>query len=418
MAVGGQDDTQRPTGGGHERVLLSPPDVGPLEESYLLRALRSGWVAPVGPEVDAFERELAERVGTAHAVALSSGTAGLHLALIALGVRPGDAVIVPTLTFVATANAVVYTGAEPVFVDCEPESGNLDPELLDRALRELRHAGRRVAAVLPVDMFGSCADYGRILPICAAAGVPLVEDAAEALGATFDGRPAGSFGRAGVLSFNGNKIITTSGGGMLVTDDGDLADRCRYLSTQARQPVPHYEHTDTGYNYRLSNLLAAVGRAQLRRLDSMMARRRAHRSRYAALFAQTPGVRLLGAGDPAANCWLTSILVDPEAAGWRAGELAAHLAAADIETRPVWKPMHLQPVFAGARTLLTGAAERLFATGLTLPSGSGMTPEQVDRVCARIDDFLRRSSRGADPDLPAVRRAHVAESVGAPVPTS
>ncbi|MEW2443237.1 DegT/DnrJ/EryC1/StrS family aminotransferase [Micromonospora marina] len=390
MAVREQDTGGWPAATDGGRVLLSPPDIGPLEESYLLNALRSGWVAPVGPDVDAFEQEVAARVGREHAVALASGTAGLHLALVALGTLPGDVVVVPTLTFVATANAAVYAGAEPVFVDCTPETGNLDPDLLDRTLDELRRAGRRVAAVLPVDMFGSCADYARILPLCAAAGVPVVEDAAEALGAVRNGRPAGSFGRAAVLSFNGNKIITTSGGGMLVSDDADLVARCRYLATQARQPVIHYEHTDTGYNYRLSNLLAALGRAQLRRLDGMLARRRAHRERYAKLFAATPGVRLLADHDAGANCWLTSIVVDPEHAGWHAGDLARHLAVRKVETRPVWKPMHLQPVFSGAHAVLSGAAERLFADGLTLPSGSGMTEHQADRVAGAIADFLDR----------------------------
>ncbi|MEU5938161.1 aminotransferase class I/II-fold pyridoxal phosphate-dependent enzyme [Micromonospora sp. NPDC047548] len=371
------------------RILLSPPDVGILEESYIVDALRSGWVAPVGPDVEAFEREVAERVGCGHAVALSSGTAGLHLALLAIGVRPGDVVVVPTLTFVATANAVVYTGAEPVFVDCEPATGNLDPDLLAELLRDLRAGGRRVAAVLPVDMFGACADYTRILPLCAEAEVPIVADAAESLGASHVGRAAGSFGRAGVFSFNGNKIITTSGGGMLVSDDADLVALCRYLSTQARQPVPHYEHTDVGYNYRLSNLLAAVGRAQLRRLDDMMARRRQLRELYAKLFAAIPGVRVLADEDATANCWLTTIVVDPAAAGWRAAELGAHLGAQDIETRPVWKPMHLQPVFAGRRALLSGTAERLFTDGLTLPSGSAMTEVQVARVLAEIERFLQ-----------------------------
>ncbi|MGC5052968.1 DegT/DnrJ/EryC1/StrS family aminotransferase [Micromonospora sp. DT48] len=385
-----EHDTSRRSGEATDRVLLSPPDVGPLEESYLLSALRSGWVAPVGPDLDAFEREVAARVDRRHAVALASGTAGLHLALVALGTRPGDVVVVPTLTFIATANAVVYTGAEPVFVDCEPESGNLDPALLDQALSELRSANRRVAAVLPVDMFGSCADYRRILSVCTAAGVPVVEDAAEALGAVRDGQPAGSFGRAAVLSFNGNKIITTSGGGMLVSDDAELVARCRYLSTQARQPVPHYEHVELGYNYRLSNLLAALGRAQLRRLDGMLARRRAHRERYAKLFAAVPGVRLLGDGDAGSNCWLTSIVVDPEVAGWRAADLARHLDALGIETRPIWKPMHLQPVFAGARGVLSGVAESLFTDGLTLPSGSAMSERQAARVSTAIGDFLDR----------------------------
>ncbi|MFI7217181.1 DegT/DnrJ/EryC1/StrS family aminotransferase [Micromonospora maritima] len=369
-------------------MFLSAPDVGPLEESYLIRALRSGWVAPVGPEIDGFEQEIAERVGTRGAVGLSSGTAGLHLALLALGAGPGTVVVVPTLTFAATANAVVYTGAEPVFVDCEPATGNIDPDLLAAVLDDLTGAGRRVAAVVPVDLFGGCADYSRILPVCASAGVPVLEDAAEALGATRHGRAAGSFGRAGVFSFNGNKIITTSGGGMLVSDDLDLLDRCRYLSTQARQPVAHYEHTDIGYNYRLSNLLAAVGRAQLRRLDGMLGRRRELREHYGKLFAGRPGVRLLGDGDPGANCWLTVVTVDPARAGWHADDLARHLAAERIESRPVWKPLHLQPVFAGREGVLTGAAERLYTDGLTLPSGSGMTDQQVSRVLDATARFL------------------------------
>ncbi len=254
-------------------IHLSAPDIGPLEESYLIAALRSGWVAPVGPDLDAFEREVAARVGTRGAVAVSSGTAALHLALLGLGVGPGDVVLVPTLTFVATANAVRYTGARPVFVDCDPRTGNLDVALVAELLRDLRSRGERIGAVIPVDMFGSCADYAALLPICAAADVAVVEDAAEALGATHLGRPAGSFGRVGALSFNGNKIMTTSGGGMLVGDDVALLDRARHLSTQAREPVAHYEHRETGYNYRLSNLLAALGRAQLIRLDGMIDRR-------------------------------------------------------------------------------------------------------------------------------------------------
>ncbi|MGW4462103.1 aminotransferase class I/II-fold pyridoxal phosphate-dependent enzyme [Micromonospora sp. NPDC004704] len=392
------------------RVYLSPPDVGPLEESYLVRALRSGWVAPVGPEVDAFEREVAERVGAAYAVAVSSGTAALHLALLALGAGPGQVVVVPTLTFVATANAVVYTGAEPVFVDCEPATGNIDVDLLADLLHRLRAEGRRVAAVVPVDMFGACADYDELLPVCAAARVPVLVDAAESLGATYRGRAAGSFGRVTAFSFNGNKIITTSGGGMLVSDDAGIIARSRHLATQARQPVPHYEHQDIGYNYRLSNLLAALGRAQLSRLDEMLARRRELRERYAKLFAAVPGVRLLGEGDesgpggdgiPAgvriaadgagargANCWLTTIVVDPDRAGWRAGQLGAHLAAQDIESRPVWKPMHLQPIFGQARAVLTGAAQRLFEDGLTLPSGSALDETQTGRVFHAIEQFL------------------------------
>ena len=370
------------------RVFLSAPDVSELEESFVLRALRSGWVAPVGPDIDAFEREVAARTDVAHAVALSSGTAALHLALLALGVGSGDVVIVPTLTFAATANAVVYAGAEPAFVDCEEETGNLDPALLNRLLTQLQREGRRVGAVMPVDMLGRCADYDAILPICSAHGVPVIEDAAEALGASYAGRPAGSFGAAAALSFNGNKIMTTSGGGMLLTNDRDLAARCRYLSTQARQPVVHYEHTEVGYNYRLSNVLAALGRAQLQRLDGMIERRRTLRERYAKLFAGVDGVRLLGAEDADANCWLTSIVVNLARAGWRVGQLAEHLAVADIESRPIWKPMHLQPVFAGTRAEVTGVAQRLFENGLTLPSGSVLDEPQIQRVLGVLADFL------------------------------
>jgi dTDP-4-amino-4,6-dideoxygalactose transaminase len=370
------------------RIYLSAPDIGALEEQFVRDALRSGWVAPVGPDLDAFEREVAARTGVPHAVAVSSGTAALHLAMTALGVGRDQAVIVPTLTFAATANAAVYTGAEPVFVDCEPATGNLDIDLLAQTLARLRKRGRRIGAVVPVDLFGACVDYTSLLPLCAEYEVPVVADAAESLGAAHAGAPAGSFGRAAVLSFNGNKIMTTSSGGMLVSADEELIARCRYLSTQARQPVPHYEHTEIGYNYRLSNLLAALGRAQLRRLDEMMERRRLLRESYAKLFAGRDGVRLLGGDDTDANCWLTTVIVEPDQAGWRAEELAAHLAERDIETRPVWKPMHLQPVFAGAQSVLSGVAERLFATGLVLPSGSSLDEGQVSRVFGAVSGFL------------------------------
>lgn len=371
------------------RIHLSAPDMSGTEERYLVNALRSGWVAPVGPDLDAFEAEIAQRCGTAHAVGVSSGTAALHLALLAMGVGPGQVVVVPTLTFAATANAVVYTGAEPVFVDCEPDTGNVDVALAERAVADLRRDGRHVGAIAPVDLFGACADYQALERVVEALDVPLLEDAAEALGASRDGRPAGSFGRAAALSFNGNKIITTSGGGMLVTDDAALADRCRYLATQARQPVPHYEHVDVGYNYRLSNLLAAVGRAQLSRLDGMLARRRQLRERYAKTFAGVPGVRIVGESDDhGANCWLTVIAVEERESGWAAAELGAHLATHDIETRPVWKPMHQQPVYRAARTWLTGAADRLFATGLALPSGSQLSDAAQQRIFDAIDEFL------------------------------
>lgn len=374
------------------RIYMSSPDVTQLEEDAVVAAMRSGWIAPLGPDVDAFERELAQRLGVAHAVALSSGTAALHLALLTLGVGRGDVVVTSTMTFAATANAIVYTGAEPYFVDADPVTGNMDPALLREALTALRDAGEQVAAVVPVDLLGKAVDYTRILAVAEEFGVPVVADAAESLGATHRGRPAGSFGRASIVSFNGNKIMTTSGGGMLLTDDADLAQRVRYLATQARQPVVHYEHTDIGYNYRMSNLLAALGRAQLSRLDEMIARRREMRELYKQLFARVDGVEVFGAaGDEEDNVWLTSILVDSAVTGWEPAELAAALAEDDIESRPLWKPMHLQPVFAGARGIITGASESLFTRGLTLPSGSALTGAQRERVVARIDSFLGRA---------------------------
>ena len=376
-----------------ERIYLSPPDVGSVEEAMVVDAVRSGWVAPMGPHLDAFEAEMCERVGTTYAVALSSATAALHLALLEMGARPGVVVVVPSLTFVATANAVAYTGATPVFVDCVPDSGNLDPRLLDDCLRTLGREGRQVVAVISVDLLGKAADYNSLLDVCDAHGVELLEDAAEALGASYRGRPAGSFGRVGVLSFNGNKILTTSGGGMLLTDDGPLAARARHLSTQARQPVAHYEHLELGYNYRLSNILAALGRAQLARLDEMLARRREIRDGYRSLFRPVPGVELLGGADDAEdNCWLTVVVVDEAITGWSCQDLAKELAAGDVESRPVWKPMHRQPLYAGARTFLTGASDRLFEQGLTLPSGSNLTTADEQRVHGIIENFLESRS--------------------------
>lgn len=376
------------------RVYLSAPDVGVLEEEFVVRALRSGWVAPTGPEVDAFELELAERLGVDYGVALSSGTAALHLGLLALGVERGDVVVTSTMTFAATANAITYLGAEPYFIDSLPATGNMNPALLERALTELTGRGERVSAIVPVDLLGKAVDYTAIEEIAQRFGIPVLADAAEALGATHHGRAVGSFGRASVLSFNGNKIMTTSGGGMLMTDDRAVADRVRYLATQARQPVVHYEHTEVGYNYRLSSLLAALGRAQLTRLDSMIAHRRALRDKYKSLFAGVVGIDVFGAADDDFdNVWLTSILIDPEVCGWRPADLTAALAADNIESRPLWKPMHLQPVFAGARALIDGSAESLFLRGVTLPSGSALNETQQERVFASIAEFLGRSSR-------------------------
>ncbi|MDP9821791.1 dTDP-4-amino-4,6-dideoxygalactose transaminase [Nocardioides massiliensis] len=326
-------------------------------------------------------------MGVEHAVGLSSGTAALHLALVSWGVGPGDVVPVSTFTFAATVNAIRYVGATPYFVDCLEETGNMNPALLEQALTGLKSEGASVPAIVPVDMLGKCVDYDAISAIAESAGARLLCDAAESFGATYRGRLAGAFGDASVISFNGNKIMTTSGGGMLLTNDGDLAAHVRKLSTQAREPVPHYEHTEIGYNYRLSNILAALGRAQLRRLDDMVKRRRQWRERYREALAGQPGVEILGgAADAEDNCWLTAILVDPALSPWSAGDLGAALGAAGIETRPVWKPMHLQPTCAGFAGSLDGSSERLFAHGLTLPSGSALADEAFDRVIAEIKE--------------------------------
>jgi dTDP-4-amino-4,6-dideoxygalactose transaminase len=372
------------------RVLLSPPDVGPAEREALLRAFDSGWIAPAGPELDAFEAELAAATDREHAVALSSGTAALHLALVAAGIGPGDEVLVPTLTFVATANAVVYTGATPVFVDADPVTWTVDVTLVAQLLEQRRRTGRPApAAVLPVDLYGQCADLTTLRPLCEDHGVRLISDAAESLGARHADRPAGAHGWIAALSFNGNKTITTSGGGALVTDDGEVAAHVRKLATQAREPVLHYEHTEVGYNYRLSNLLAALGRAQLEGLEAKVARRRQLNAVYRAALAPLPGIEVLDAG-PAnePSWWLTCLTVDPVLAGIDRDGLIAVLADAGIESRPVWKPMHLQPVFAAAASVGGDVAADRFARGLCLPSGSSLTDEQqalvIETLCARL----------------------------------
>ncbi|HEY5249029.1 MAG TPA: aminotransferase class I/II-fold pyridoxal phosphate-dependent enzyme, partial [Dermatophilaceae bacterium] len=312
------------------RIHLSKADVTEVEEQYVLNAIRSGWVAPLGPDVDAFEAELAMRAGVSHSLALASGTAALHLGLLGLGAQPGTAVIVPSMTFAASANPVIYTGAQPVFVDSRAD-GNVDPALLMEAIDTLQAEGTQVVAAMSVDLFGRCADYDEIIPRLAEREVPLLEDAAEAVGASYHGRPAGSFGAAAVFSFNGNKIMTTSGGGMLLSDDGGLIERARYLSTQARQPADYYQHTEVGFNYRLSNLLAAMGRAQLSRLDGMLKRRRAIREIYVDGLADVPGVRFVGREadgrrDDEDNCWLTCIELDPSIIEGTPSRLIAALA--------------------------------------------------------------------------------------------
>ncbi len=374
------------------RVYLSPPHTFPIERELLLDAFDSNWVAPLGPHVDAFEREMAERLGVAHAAALSSGTGALHLALLLLGVGPGDEIPVSTLTFSATANAVTYCGARPVLVDATAASWTIDPALLAQEIEDAARRGRAPKAVIPVDLYGQCADYEPIRQVCARHGVAILEDAAEALGATYRGRPAGSQGDLAVLSFNGNKIITTSGGGMLLSDRKDWIDRARFLATQARDPAPHYQHSTIGYNYRMSNLLAALGRGQLRSLAERVAARRAHNAFYRAAFADLPGIDFMPVAPYGEwNGWLTCLTVDPAAFGADREAVRLALEAENIEARPVWKPMHLQPVFRelGCRVVGGAVSERLFDRGLCLPSGSSLAEQ--DR--ARVVEIVRASRR-------------------------
>lgn len=359
--------------------------MGPDERELLLEAFDSNWIAPLGPHVDAFERELAERVGMPHAAALSSGTAALHLALRLLGVDTGDDVVVSTLTFVASGNAVRYLGARPAFVDSDESTWNMDPGLLAAEMEERARLGRLPKAAVVVDLYGQCADYDAVLEICGRFQVPVVEDAAESLGATYRDRPAGSFGTIGVFSFNGNKIITTSGGGMLVSRDRKMVERARFLSTQAREPGPDHRHVEVGYNYRLSNLLAAVGRGQLRHLDDRVTSRRDVNQAYRKRLAGVPGIGFMPIADYGeSNFWFTVITIEPELFGASSDAVLATLQAADIESRPPWKPLHTQRAFDGCPSRGGHVAERIFAQGLCLPSGSSLTEDDIDRVVETI----------------------------------
>lgn len=373
------------------RILMSKATVGQEEEDALIRAVRSGWVTPLGPEVDAFEAEVCRLTGRKHALALASGTAALHLALLELGARPGTCVVVASMTFAATANAVAYTGADAVFVDSRASDGNVDPQLMLEAVRELQDEGRHVVAAIPVDIFGQCAEYRVLEPGLAELGVPILADAAESLGATYGGMASGAFGHAAAFSFNGNKIMTTSGGGMLVSDDPKLIERARYLSTQARQPTPWYEHTEVGFNYRMSNILAALGRAQLAKLDAFVSRRRAIRQMYTEAFADIEGLRVLSSDDEQlgdrANCWLTAIDLGTDVCV-TADELISHLDSNEIEGRHLWKPMHMQPLWRDSRAFLNNTSSSLFQRGVTLPSGYGLSDSEIERVVVTVRDKL------------------------------
>ena len=374
------------------RVYLSPPDICPSDFAAVESVLASNWVAPVGPELDAFERAVAERVGRSRALAVNSGTAALHLALQVLGVGPGDRVICPTLTFAASANPIRYGGAEPVFVDCEWETWNMDPALLEEALDGLEREGRPAKAVIVVQIYGQCASMDRICETCERRGVSIIEDAAEALGASYRGRAAGSFGALSFFSFNGNKIVTTSGGGMLLTDDDALVEQARFLASQARAATLHYEHEAVGYNYRMSNLLAGLGRSQLADLDRRIAIRRGHFEYYREELGAMRGLSFMPLADPdAANYWISCLTVDRELCGLGRDALIEALA---VEARPLWKPLHRQPVYQGARCFGGAVAEHLFAGGLCLPSGSGLTAEDRGRVVEILKTCLCSAGSG------------------------
>lgn len=372
-----------------KHIHLSLAHMSGKEEEFIHEAFLTNWVVPLGPNVDGFENDLAAWLGEKsasplHVVALSSGTAAIHLALVMLGVGPGDEVICQSFTFAASANPIVYQGATPVFVDSEPGTWNMDPELLRQAIDDrLRATGKLPKAIIPVHLYGTPARMDEINSVASTYGIPVVEDAAEALGSEYNGSYCGTFGTYGALSFNGNKMITTSGGGALICPDEESARRVKFYATQARENFPYYQHEQIGYNYRLSNISAGIGRGQMYVLDEHIARRRAIHALYVEKLKNTPGITVMqprSNTDLHPNYWLSTILVNPQEAGFTYQELSARLTAADIESRPLWKPMHLQPVFAKAPAYVNGVSQALFAQGLCLPSGPMVTDEDVDRI--------------------------------------
>jgi dTDP-4-amino-4,6-dideoxygalactose transaminase len=374
----------------NKRIYLSPPHMSGKEMKYIEEAFEQNWVAPLGPNVDAFEETLARYCGVGHAAALSSGTAAIHLALILLGVKNGDEVIASTFTFSATINPIVYQGATPVLIDSEPETWNMDPCLLEKAIISRMGNGKgrgsgivkKPKAIIVVHLYGMPASMEDIMAVAGRYDIPVIEDAAEALGSRYMDKSAGSFGKIAVLSFNGNKIITSSGGGALISDDEDLVVKARFLATQARDNAPHYQHSQIGYNYRMSNILAGIGRGQMEAMDQRVLQRRSNFDFYYEKLNGIPGIRFLSEPDKRyfSNRWLTNILVDPSDSGITRQDIQAELEKENIESRPLWKPMHLQPVFMDCPSYINGISEKLFEAGLCLPSGSGMTEEDRNRV--------------------------------------
>lgn len=374
----------------HKRIYLSPPHMSGEEWKYIQEAFDTNWIAPLGANVDAFEKEIARYAGARGAVAVSSGTAAIHLALCLLDVKKGDRVFCSSLTFVASANPILYQGAEPVFIDSEPESWNMSPQALERALREAAQVGTLPKAVIVVDLYGQSAKMDEITLLCGQYGIPIIEDAAESLGSTYKGEASGTFGRFGIYSFNGNKIITTSGGGMIVSDDINALEKARFLASQARDPAPYYQHSRRGFNYRMSNILAGIGRGQLEVLEERVRTRRRIFERYLQELGEIPGIHFMAElKHSRSNRWLTTLTIERNKTGVDTQSLVKDLAGENIEARPVWKPLHMQPLFSGAVFYPHDHAvsEELFENGLCLPSGSNMT--EADQV--RVIDCLRHA---------------------------
>ena len=375
------------------KILLSGPHMGGTELKYVHEAFEQNWIAPLGPNVDDFERELGDAVGSKHVIVLASGTSAIHLALILLDVKPGDSVISSTYTFSATVNPIAYQCATPVLVDSESETWNMDPELLEKGLKSegLRSKGRYPKAIIVAHLYGMPAKMNEIMAVADKYGIPVIEDAAEALGSEYMGKRVGSTGKFGILSFNGNKIITTSGGGALISEDEAMIKRARFLATQARDPAPHYQHSTIGYNYRMSNVVAGIGRGQLEVLDQRVSRRREINTWYREVLKDVPGVSFHTepSKDFFSNYWLTCIVIDPGKAGISSTDLRLAFEAENIEARPLWKPMHLQPVFEKCPAYVNGTSEAFFNNGLCLPSGTLMTDNDMDR----IRDVLQKAFR-------------------------
>jgi dTDP-4-amino-4,6-dideoxygalactose transaminase len=364
--------------------------MGMQEQVFVQEAFDTNWVAPVGPNIDGFESDLCAFTGAKHSVVLSSGTSALHLGLILLDVRAGDLVLCQSMTFSASANPIVYQGATPVFIDSEPDTWNMDPVALETAIKDCIAKEKKPKAIIPVHLYGMPAKMNEILHIARMYEIPVLEDAAEALGSTYHGIPCGTLGDLGVLSFNGNKIITTSSGGALIGNDAATIQQARFLSTQARDQAPHYQHSHIGYNYRMSNVLAGIGRGQMIVLPERVAQRRSNYERYLTLLGNVPGIQFVPEPNGFfSNRWLTTILVDPALTGGLTREtIRLKLEEYNIESRPLWKPMHLQPVFADCPFYGDGTAARLFDQGLCLPSGSNLVDADFSRIFEVLTQIL------------------------------